>query len=47
MRYTKPAVLSCTTASKSIMGLAKVLPVADNAVGTPTLCTASAYESDE
>ncbi len=49
MRYTKPAVLSSSMASKSVMGFMKSIPSPDNNPngGSPVLTTAAAYESDE
>ena len=49
MCYTKPAVLSCYMATKSVMGVPKASNLADNIQGgSPTfLCSNAAYESDE
>jgi hypothetical protein len=48
MRYIKPAVLSSSMASKSVMGFTKSIPSPDSSPnGSQVLTTAAAYESDE
>ncbi len=47
MRYIKPAVLSSSMASKSVMGLAKMIDNPDSQAGNPVLSAGTAYESDE
>ena len=49
MRYTKPAVLSCSIASSTVMGVPKASTNPDNIQGgmPALLSSAAAYEADE
>jgi hypothetical protein len=49
MRYTKPAVLSCSMASSSVMGSPKATRNPDNIEGgmPAFLSSVGAYEADE
>jgi hypothetical protein len=49
MRYTKPAVLSCSAASSAVMGVSKASTNPDNIQGgmPAFLSSAAAYEADE